>query len=80
MKRDATAPVVTLTGNAGTYTVADQVAIHCSASDALSGHRGELVPGHRVLPAYSFGHGTTTVSASATDQAGNMTQTSTASS
>ena len=37
VKRDATPPVVTFTGNAGTYTVADQVTIHCTASDAPSG-------------------------------------------
>jgi hypothetical protein len=75
VKRDATRPVVTFTGNAGTYTVADQVALHCTASDALSGIATSSC--HDVnAPAYTFGPGTTTISASATDRAGNTTNAS----
>jgi hypothetical protein len=69
-KRDATAPVVAYTGNAGSYTVDQSVAISCAASDNLSG-----IESHTCAPvsgdAYSFGLGTTSFSASAEDSAGN---------
>ena len=68
---DETAPVVTFTGNAGTYTIAQTVSIACTATDALSGIASTTcapVSG----PAASFGLGTTSRSASATDRAGNV--------
>ena len=70
VKRDATDPTVTYSGNDGTYDVSDDVAIACSSSDAMSGIEGDTcadVSG----PAYTFGLGTTSHSATATDNAGN---------
>jgi hypothetical protein len=68
---DETAPVVTFAGNAGTYTVAQVVSITCSASDALSGVASTTCASISG-PAASFGLGTTSRSASATDRAGNI--------
>ena len=70
VKRDATPPVITYTGNASTYTVDQTVAITCSALDAMSGLAGSTcqdISGD----AYTFGLGTHSYSASATDNAGN---------
>ena len=70
IKRDATAPTVTYAGNAGTYSVADDVSITCTPSDNLSGVASSTcadVSG----PAWSFGLGSHTYSASALDNAGN---------
>jgi len=67
---DLTAPTVTYSGNAGTYTVDQQVAITCAAADTFSGVASttcENVTG----AAYSFGIGTQTYSATAKDRAGN---------
>ena len=70
IKRDATPPTVMFTGNAARYSVDDQVTIQCTAADALSALASDTCP--RVdAPAYTFGVGTTTLSASATDNAGN---------
>ncbi len=67
---DKTAPVVSYSGNAGTYSVDQSVAISCSASDALSGVASSSCAGVSG-PAWSFGPGSHTFSASATDNAGN---------
>ncbi len=70
IKRDATKPVIVYTGNAGTYTVDQNVSIACAASDVMSGLASSTcapVTGS----AYSFGVGTTTRTASALDNAGN---------
>jgi alpha-tubulin suppressor-like RCC1 family protein len=67
---DATAPAVVYTGNAGTYTVDQTVNITCTATDALSGLAGSTCQNINA-PAYSFPLGTTNVSATATDLAGN---------
>lgn len=75
-KRDATAPVIEFSGNAGSYTVAQSVAITCSASDATSGIASSTCPGASG-DAYTFGVGTTTLNASATDNAGNSSAAST---
>ena len=48
IKRDATAPSLSFTGNAGSYTVAQNVSIGCSASDNPSGHRVGLYGGERT--------------------------------
>jgi endonuclease/exonuclease/phosphatase family metal-dependent hydrolase len=67
---DKTNPLVTYTGNAGTYGVDETIHIVCSATDALSGVATTTcadVDG----PAWSFGLGGHTVSAAATDRAGN---------
>jgi hypothetical protein len=68
---DATAPVVTYSGNAGTYTVDQQINITCTAADALSGIASTTCA-DAVGPAYAFPLGTNTLSATATDVAGNQ--------
>jgi hypothetical protein len=70
VKVDKTSPTVAFAGNAGTYTVAQSVSISCSASDALSGLASETCPSVSGT-AWSLGLGTHTVSATATDNAGN---------
>jgi von Willebrand factor type A domain len=71
LKRDATAPTVTYSGNAGTYDAADILVITCTAADNLSG-----VASHTCVnitgPATAFSPGVHTVSATATDNAGNV--------
>jgi hypothetical protein len=67
---DETPPVVTYAGNGGTYTVDQQVAIACNASDALSGLESTTCA-NVSGPAYGFGLGTQTDSANAVDRAGN---------
>jgi hypothetical protein len=69
---DQTAPTVTYSGNAGTYSIDQQVAISCTAEDSLSGVASSTcatVSG----PAYGFALGVNTYSATATDNAGNAT-------
>ncbi len=73
---DHTPPVITFTGNQGTYTVDQTVAITCSATDAGTGIATSNCPGASG-PAYLFGVGTTTLNASATDKAGNSASAST---
>jgi hypothetical protein len=68
---DKTPPVVTYTGNAGTYTVDQMVNITCSATDNLSGVASSTCQ-NISGPAYSFPLGTNSFSAAATDKAGNM--------
>ena len=68
--RDTIAPVVTYAGNKGSYAVDEMVQITCTASDGGSG-----VASHRCVdlvgPAWSFGVGRHTRSASAVDVVGN---------
>lgn len=66
---DKAAPTLTITGNAGTYGIDQNVAIDCTATDALSGIATQCsgVNGS----ATSFGVGTHTVTVGATDKAGN---------
>ena len=75
---DTTQPTVTYAGNAGTYTVDQTVAITCTAFDPSNANG---TPGSGLAsstcanvnaPAYSFPLGTNTLSASATDVAGNV--------
>ena len=68
---DKTAPSVVYTGNSLTYTVDQQIAITCAASDALSGvdaHTCADVSG----PASAFPLGSNTFTATALDLAGNL--------
>lgn len=66
---DTTAPVVTFSGNAGTYGVDDTVAIACSVQDIVTlGLTCEGVAG----AAHTFGVGDETVSRSVADAAGNV--------
>jgi CSLREA domain-containing protein len=71
VKIDKTPPTVTYTGNAGTYTFDQTVNIACSAADNLSGV-GSTTCADISGPASSFGPGTHTFSATATDMAGNV--------
>jgi hypothetical protein len=68
---DKTKPVVSYTGNAGTYAADETVHIRCIAADALSDVASTTcadIDG----PAYTFGLGAHTLSATATDYAGNV--------
>jgi hypothetical protein len=75
---DLTPPAITYSGNAGTYTVDQQVNISCSSADP---NLADRTPGSGVLSdtckpitgsASSFALGMNTFSASATDVAGNV--------
>ena len=75
---DKTAPAFTWTG-ASAYTVDQTVAITCGATDALSGIDPTL-PNHcdgASGPAFTFGLGSHTLTAAATDRAGNPSTAST---
>ena len=76
VKRDATVPTVGFSGNQGSYTVDQQVAITCSASDAMSGIASSTCP-NASGDAYSFGLGAHSLAASATDNAGNASSATT---
>jgi len=67
---DKTPPVVTYTGNLGTYTVDQTVDITCTATDNLSGVESTTCA-DITGPAASFPLGPNTFSATATDKAGN---------
>jgi hypothetical protein len=69
-KIDKTAPTVTYSGNAGSYSVDQQVQITCAPGDALSGVDSSTCQTISA-PAYSFGLGKHSYSATATDKAGN---------
>ena len=74
VKVDTTVPIVTYTGSS-TYAVDQLVSLSCSATDTLSGiatHTCVNVAG----AAWTYGAGAHTVSASATDRAGNTGSTS----
>jgi len=67
---DLTNPTVTYTGGKASYQVDEQVSITCTAADALSGIASTTCA-NVTGPAYSFGLGSHTFSATATDKAGN---------
>lgn len=71
IERDATPPTITFSGNEDSYTVDQTVSITCSAKDATSGIASSTCPG-AAGDAYTFGVGTQTLNASATDNAGNQ--------
>jgi len=72
IKRDATAPTVTYSGNAGTYSVDGSVAVTCAASDPAPGSGLASAECASITgPAYTFGAGVHAYSALATDGAGN---------
>ncbi len=68
---DLTNPVVSYSGNAGTYSVDQTVTITCTATDNLSGVASTTCQNINA-PAYTFAVGSNTVSTSATDNAGNV--------
>jgi len=67
---DTTPPVVSYTGNQGTYQLHDNIAIFCNAFDAESGVQSTTCQDIMGV-AYTFPVGTNTYSATATDNAGN---------
>lgn len=67
---DSSPPTVAYSGNAGSYTVDQQVAITCTATDAISGLAASTCK-DVTGPAYSFALGTNAFTADATDNAGN---------
>jgi endonuclease/exonuclease/phosphatase family metal-dependent hydrolase len=67
---DLTNPTVTYTGGRASYQVDEQVSITCTAADGLSGVASTTCA-NVIGPAYSFGLGSHTFSATATDKAGN---------
>ncbi len=69
---DKTAPTIVFGGNAGTYTLDQTVVITCSATDALSGIDTADCPEVNST-ASALGFGTHTLTATATDRAGNTT-------
>ena len=73
---DKTKPVVSYTGNAGMYSADETVHIRCIAADALSDVKSTTCA-NIDGPAYGFGLGAHTFSASATDYAGNVGEGST---
>lgn len=68
---DQTAPVIQFTGNAGVYTVDQEVRISCTALDGLSGISTSACS-ESVGPAYAFNLGANSVTATAVDAAGNV--------
>ncbi len=73
VKHDSRPPVITYTGNAGSYTVDQTVAIQCSANDPTPGSGLASDTCSDVdAPAYTFALGSHTLSATADDVAGNV--------
>lgn len=70
IKRDATAPTVTLGAPAASYRVDQTVSLACNATDALSGVAQPCAP--IDASAWSFGAGPETVTRTARDRAGNV--------
>jgi hypothetical protein len=66
---DTTAPTISFTGNAGEYALDDTVTISCTATDTLSGTDTVSCPSVSG-PAYDY-LGENTLTATATDKAGN---------
>jgi hypothetical protein len=74
-KVDTTSPVVAFSSHPASYTVDEQVTISCSASDPSpgSGLAASTCDGASLdVPAYTLGLGSHTLSATATDDAGNV--------
>ena len=73
---DITPPTVTYTGNSGSYALDAMVNITCKATDTESGVASSTCKDITGV-AYSFGAGSHTYSATATDNAGNVGSNST---
>ncbi len=67
---DLTAPTVTFAGNNGAYGVDEVISITCEASDGLSGVASDTCE-DMTVEAWTLGTGTHTLTAAATDRAGN---------
>ena len=72
---DTVGPSVVFAGNAGSYGILDTVSITCTAGDALSGLASSTCPAAHG-PGWSFGAGAHTLSAQASDKAGNVSSAS----
>ena len=73
VRHDSVPPVVSYTGNAGSYTVDRTVSIQCSASDPSPGSGlASDTCADVSAPAYTFSLGSHTLTASAEDVAGNV--------
>jgi hypothetical protein len=68
---DEAKPTVAFSGDQATYAVDETVDITCAASDALSGIATSDCP-QLQAPAYTFGLGSHSFTATATDRAGNV--------
>lgn len=78
VEEDSTPPQITYTGNAGTYTVDQQVNITCTAADEAGGSGLASTTCVNVVgSAAGFGLGLHSYSATATDNAGNIGNNST---
>jgi uncharacterized protein YjiK len=73
---DRTPPVIAFAGNKGSYGLLATVAITCSATDAGTGIASATCP-TASGPGWSFGAGSHTLTAQATDKAGNVANAST---
>lgn len=73
---DTTAPTIGFSGDASPYSLLATVDITCSATDAISGIATSTCPGANG-PAWTFGAGTTTLTATATNNAGLVANAST---
>jgi fibronectin type 3 domain-containing protein len=73
---DLTNPTVTYAGGKASYQVDELVSITCTAADALSGLAASTTCANVNGPAYSFGLGPHTFTATATDKAGNTASSS----
>jgi len=73
---DKAPPVVSFSGNAGSYPLDQMVNITCSATDNLSGLLSSTCK-NITGPAFTFPPGINTFKVSATDKAGNVSQSST---
>lgn len=71
VKRDSTAPVVSYSSSTSTFSIDQNVTVFCDAFDALSGVATTTCQDVDV-PALNYGVGTHTLSATATDNAGNQ--------
>lgn len=76
VKLNTTAPTVAYTGNAGSYTVDQVVTIACAASDSGWGLATTTCEDVSA-PAYTFGVGATTLTATADDVARNRSSATT---
>jgi GH35 family endo-1,4-beta-xylanase len=72
LEHDSTPPLVTYTGNTGSYTVDQTVAIQCVPSDPDGMGIASTTCADVNGPAYSFGLGSHVYSASATEVSGNV--------
>jgi hypothetical protein len=70
---DTVAPTVAFGGNQGTYDVDQAIWIACGAVDRGTGLASSSCPGVASATAYTLGFGPHTLSATATDKAGNTT-------